>query len=93
MSETGIYVICQYGIKIDLSDKKVSLREANKANMKRADEPAWTYVRILKLPGLIYISVQFTVKQTKKKKAHDETHPTETCSNNNIFKPGKLFHE
>lgn len=37
MSETGIYVICQYGIKIDLTDKKVSLREANEANMKRAE--------------------------------------------------------
>lgn len=40
MSETGIYVICQYGIKIDLTDKKVGLWEANEANMKRADEPA-----------------------------------------------------
>lgn len=39
MSETGIYVICQYGIKIDLTDKKVGLWEANEANMKRADEP------------------------------------------------------
>lgn len=35
MSETGIYVICQYGIKIDLTDKKVSLWEANEANMSR----------------------------------------------------------
>lgn len=37
MSETGIYVICQYGIKIDLTDKKVSPREANEANVKRAE--------------------------------------------------------
>lgn len=37
MSETGIYVICQYGIKIDLTDKKVSLREANEANMKTVE--------------------------------------------------------
>lgn len=37
MSETGIYIICQYGIKIDLNDRKVGLWEAN---MKRADEPA-----------------------------------------------------
>lgn len=39
MSKTGIYVICQYGVKIDLTDKKVGLWEANEANMKRADEP------------------------------------------------------
>lgn len=67
MSETGTDAICQYGIKIDLTDKKVGLWEANEAKMKRANELAqYIHARILKLRAALHLCrIDNTAKTTQ----------------------------